>query len=57
MKYLEYAVRDLTKCMTDENLAPHATTTLLFMSVDQSNQAVKGLQRSHKYLEELTGRL
>ena len=57
LKYLGYAIKNLTRCVKEDDLAPFAITALLFLSVDVRKQAkpgpVKGLEEPAKYLSGL----
>ena len=57
IKYLNYAVKNLTRCIKQDDLAPFTITVLLFLAVDLQKAAlppIKGLETPAKYLDGLT---
>ena len=54
LKYLEYAVRDYTKCVKEDDLAHYCITALLFLSLEKHDYEIKGLETPQKYLDGLT---
>lgn len=55
-KYLGYAVKNLTRCVKEDDLAPYATNVLLYLAIDLKNAGdpiCKGLEEPRKYLEAL----
>ena len=55
-KYLEYAVRNLTRCVKEDDLAFYVTSALLFLSIDLKKAGkppVNGLEEPAKYLAGL----